>query len=82
FISRLLRRLEEPVRFEVLKKAISQGKALAIINHEIAILKEDESQYASDTFNLKEEWLVNPRDFKELSEIATKRQQETDTNDK
>jgi predicted KAP-like P-loop ATPase len=34
FLWRLLPRLEEPTRFEVLKKAITQGKALAIINHE------------------------------------------------
>ena len=82
FLWRLLPRLEEPARFKVLKKAITQGKALAIINHELTTLKEQQSQYGSDTFNLEEEWLVNPRDFKELLEIATKRQQETDTNDK
>jgi len=64
FILRLLRRFEEPVRFEVLKKAITQGKALAIINHEIATLKEQQGQYDSDTFNLEHEWLVNARDFK------------------
>lgn len=81
FILRLLRRLEESVRFEVLKKAITQGKANSIINQEIATLKEQQSQYA-DTFNLEEEWLVNAQHLKELEEIAAKTQQETDTNDK
>jgi hypothetical protein len=38
----------------------------------LTTLKEQQSQYGSDTFNLEEEWLVNPRDFKELLEIATK----------
>jgi predicted KAP-like P-loop ATPase len=82
FISRSLRRLDEPSRFEVLKKAISQGKALTIISHEIATLKEQQSKYSSDKFNLENEWLVNAQHFKELSEIATKTQQSTDTNDK
>ena len=82
FILRSLRRLEEPVRFEVLKKAISQGKALTIISHEIATLKEQQSKYDSDKFNLEEEWLVNAQHLKELSEIATKKQQSTDTNEK
>jgi hypothetical protein len=77
-----LRRLEEPARFEVLKKAISQGKANSIISHEIATLKEQQSQYGSDTFNLEEEWLVNAQHLKELEEIAAKRQPETDTNEK
>lgn len=82
FISRSLRRLEEPVRFQVLKKAITQGKALTIISHEIATLKEQQSKYGSDKFNLEEEWLLNAQHLKELSEIAATRQQETDTNEK
>ena len=82
FILRSLRRLEEPVRFEMLKKAISQGKANSIISHEIATLKEQQSKYSSDKFNLEDEWLVNAQHLKELSEIAATRQQSTDTNDK
>ncbi len=71
-ISRLLRQIEEPARFEVLKKAIIQGKALGIISHEIETLKEQQTKYSSDTFKLEEEWLINAQHLKELEEITAK----------
>ncbi|MBC6434796.1 hypothetical protein FM036_32135 [Nostoc sp. HG1] len=42
-ISQLLHQINEISRFELLKKVITQGKALPIINHEIATLKEQQS---------------------------------------
>ena len=80
-ILRLLHRIDELPRFEVLKKIINQGKGLAIINHQIAALKEQQSNYSSDKFNLEEGMLVNPQHLQELEEIIAKKQQKTDTND-
>lgn len=81
-LSQLLRRIEEASRFELLKKAITQGKGLAIINYEIATLKEQQSKYGTHKSNLEEEWLVNAQHLKELEEMAAKMQVKSDTNDK
>ncbi|MCC5601764.1 P-loop NTPase fold protein [Nostoc favosum] len=71
-ISQLLRQINETSRFELLKKVITQGKGLPIINHEIAILKEQQSQYSTDKSNYEEKWLVNAQHLKELEEMTTK----------
>ncbi|BDI17638.1 hypothetical protein ANSO36C_34400 [Nostoc cf. commune SO-36] len=69
-ISQLLRQIDETSRFELLKKVIIQGKALPIINHEIASLKEQQSQYDADKYNYEQEWLVNAQHLKELEELT------------
>jgi predicted KAP-like P-loop ATPase len=79
FILRLLHQVDETSRFELLKKAITQGKSLAIVNHEIATLKEQTIQHSTEKFNLEEEWLVNAQHLKELEEITTRMQVKTDT---
>lgn len=79
FILRLLRQVDETSRFELLKKAITQGKALAIVNHDIATLKEQQSQYGGDKSNCEEEWLVNAQHLKELEELTTRLQVKSDT---
>ena len=71
-ISQLLHQINEVSRFELLKKVITQGKALPIINHEIAILKEQQSQYGTDKSNYEEKWLVNAQHLKELEEMTIK----------
>ncbi|MBD2243378.1 AAA family ATPase [Nostoc sp. FACHB-888] len=71
-ISQLLHQINETSRFELLKKVITQGKALPIINHEIATLKEQQSQYGTDKSNCEEKWLVNAQHLKELEEMTTK----------
>ncbi|MDZ7956049.1 P-loop NTPase fold protein [Nostoc sp. DedQUE09] len=71
-ISQLLRQINETSRFELLKKVIIQGKALPIINHEIAILKEQQSQYDTDKSNYEEKWLVNAQHLKELEEMSAR----------
>ncbi|MDZ8089540.1 MAG: P-loop NTPase fold protein [Nostoc sp. DedQUE12b] len=71
-ISQLLRQINETSRFELLKKVITQGKALPIINHEIAILKEQQSQYDTDKSNYEEKWLVNAQHLKELEEMSAR----------
>jgi predicted KAP-like P-loop ATPase len=69
-ISQLLRQINETSRFELLKKVITQGKALPIINHEIAILKEQQSQYGTGKSNYEDRWLVNAQHLKELEEMT------------
>ncbi|BAZ11488.1 KAP P-loop domain-containing protein [Calothrix sp. NIES-4071] len=68
YISQLLHRIEESERFEVLKKAISSGKGLAIINQQIATVKEQLSQDSSDE-NLNEESLIGAQHLEELEQI-------------
>ena len=80
-ISCLLRRIEEPKRFELLKTVINQGKGLAIINQEIAAIKEQQSKNSSDTFDLEEESLVNAEHLKELEELAAQKQPKADNDD-
>lgn len=81
FISKFLRRVDEKSRFELLKKAITHGKGLAIVNHEIATLKQ-QSKYDQHKSNLAEVWLVNPKHLKELEEMITKFYVKDDTNNK
>ncbi|HYX14312.1 MAG TPA: P-loop NTPase fold protein [Nostoc sp.] len=71
-ISQLLHQINETSRFELLKKVITQGKALPIINHEIATLKEQQSQYGTDKSNYEEKWLVNAQHLKELEEMTNR----------
>ncbi|MBE8987581.1 KAP family NTPase [Nostoc sp. LEGE 12450] len=79
-ISQLLCHIDEISRFELLKKIILQGKALPIINHEIATLKEQQSQYGTEKSNYEEEWLVNAQHLKELEELTTRNLVKSDTN--
>ncbi|OKH52708.1 NTPase KAP [Calothrix sp. HK-06] len=73
YISQLLRRIEEPQRFKLLKIAISQGKALPIINQQIATVKEEQTQSSSDdNLNEKsnEESLLNAQHLEELEQMV------------
>ncbi len=70
FISHLLRQIEEPERFELLKTVINRGKELTIINHLIAAIKEQQTQYDSNKFDSNGETFVNAHHLKELEEIA------------
>ncbi|NMF66351.1 KAP family P-loop NTPase fold protein [Brasilonema octagenarum] len=74
-ILRLLCRLDEATRFEVLKTSMSQGKALSIITKELENLNEQQSEYTSDIFNLQDEGLISTQHLKELKEIVAKRKQ-------
>ncbi|BAY12786.1 KAP family NTPase [Calothrix sp. NIES-2098] len=76
-ISNLLRQIDEISRFEIIKKVITQGKALPIINHRIAILKEQQSQYSIDKYNYEEGWLLNAQHFKELEDLIARVQIES-----
>ncbi len=80
-ISQLLRRLDEPARFEVLKTAISQGKALSIIVNQVKTLAEQQDKSDSDTSIPEEEWLITAQHLKELEEIVAKKQPEKESNE-
>ncbi|MBD2770549.1 KAP family NTPase [Iningainema tapete] len=75
-VSQLLHRLEEPVRFEVLKTAVSQGKAFSIIESEVATLAALQDKNNSDKSLPEEEWLISLEHLQELKEIVAKRQQD------
>lgn len=74
-ILRLLCRLDEAARFEVLKTSMTQGKALSIITKELEYLNEQQGEYSSDIFNLEDEDLISTQHLKELEEIVAKRKQ-------
>ncbi|WP_445633931.1 hypothetical protein [Nostoc sp. DSM 114161] len=59
-------RIDERSRFDLLKKAITQNKALAVIDRQIETLKEQQSQYSADKYNDEEEYLLNVQHLKEL----------------
>ncbi|MDF5724276.1 MAG: P-loop NTPase fold protein [Rhizonema sp. PD37] len=75
-ISQLLSKLEEPERFQLLKAASSQGKALSIIVNQVETLAEQQTQFDSDTLILEEVCLISPQHLEEITEIVAKRQQE------
>ncbi|MBW4591854.1 MAG: AAA family ATPase [Brasilonema angustatum HA4187-MV1] len=74
-ILRLLCRLDQAARFEVLKTSMSQGKALSIITKELENLNEQQSEYTSDIFNLQDDGLISRQHLKELEKIVAKRKQ-------
>lgn len=73
-IWQLLRRLDEPARFEVLKEAMSKGNAFSIIVQEVATLGQQQGKYGVEP-SPEEEWLTSAQHFKELEEIVLKRVQ-------
>ena len=72
-ISRLLHRIDEPARFETLKKAISNGNALSIIVREVAALGQEQGKYGAEESIPAEECLQSLEHLKELEGIALKR---------
>ena len=72
-LSRLLHRIDEPARFETLKKAMSNGNALSIIVREVAALGQEQGKYGAEESIPAEEWLQSGEHLKELGGIALKR---------
>ncbi len=75
-IWQLLRKLEEPARFEVLKEAMSNSNARSIIVREVGIFGQQQGKYGADEPSLEEEWLISAKHLKELEELALKRVQD------
>ncbi len=69
-IRRLLLRLDEPSRFEVLRRAISNGKAIAIIVREVVTLGQQHGKYGSEQPRPEEEKLITVEHLDELEKIA------------
>lgn len=72
-ILRLLYRLDQAARFELLKASIVQGKAIII--KELENLDKQQRVYNSDIFHFHDEELISTKYLKELEEIVGKRNQ-------
>lgn len=75
-IEQLLRRLEEPARFEVLKQAMSNGNALSTIVREVASLSQQQGKCGAEQPSPEEEWLISAQHLKELEKLAANRVQD------
>lgn len=70
-IWQLLRRLEEPKRFEVLKEAMSNGRATTIIVREVTLLRQQHGKKgAGEAASGEEEYLISSGHLQELENIA------------
>lgn len=69
-IWQLLRRLDEPTRFEVLKEAMSNGKAIATIEGQVTVLGQQHGMYGANQPRSEEEKFINVQHLNELKEIA------------
>lgn len=75
--SSLLHRIEsKQQRFELLKEAIENGKAISIIVKEVAALGQQQGKYGSSKIEAEADWLVEANDLKKLEEIALEKVQE------
>jgi predicted KAP-like P-loop ATPase len=74
-IWQLLRRQDEPLRFEVLKQAISSGNALSTIVGELVTFGQQQGKYGAAQPSPEEEWLLTVQHLEELEELALKRVQ-------
>jgi predicted KAP-like P-loop ATPase len=75
-IYQLLRRIDKPARFEVLKEAISNGNALSTIVREVANYGQQQGKYGADEPSPEEEWLIGAQHLKELEKLAASRVQD------
>lgn len=71
----LLRRLEEPERFDVLHQAISNGNAILIIVRELVILGEQQRKYQAVESSPEAEWFITSNHFEALEALTLKRVQ-------
>lgn len=75
-IVKLLERLQQPQRFEILKEVISKGKAISTIAWEVRSLGMEHGKYESHRHVPKEERLINEQQLVELEELALKKMRE------
>jgi predicted KAP-like P-loop ATPase/DNA-binding transcriptional regulator YiaG len=67
---RLLPRVDETQRFAALKEAISQGKAVTTIVHEVAVFGQQHGKYGAREPKPDEQRLLNEQHLRELEELA------------
>lgn len=72
-IWRLLLRLDGPKRFDVLRKAISDGRAVATIVMEVATFGQQHGKYGSKQPSPEEEKLITPEQLGELEKSAVEK---------
>ncbi|MEC4811864.1 MAG: P-loop NTPase fold protein [Scytonema sp. PMC 1069.18] len=75
-ISKLLSRLNQPTRFEVLKTSMSQGQSIVIIMKQLESLAQQQASHP------QEEWLLSKENLQELEVLVDKRQWIQKFNDK
>jgi len=75
-ITKLLERLQQPQRFEILRDAISNGKAISTIAWEVRALGIEHGKYESQGTKPEEERLINEQQLKELQELALQKVRE------
>jgi len=75
-IGQLLERLQAPVRFEELSKAISNGKAIATIVWEVIFLGQQHGKYEALRATPEDERLINIQQLQELEELALEKVRE------
>jgi len=69
-IYQLLRRLDEPTRFELLKEAISKGKAITTIITVITTLGQQHGKYGARQPRPEEDRLISAPHLQELEKLA------------
>ncbi len=75
-IGQLLVRLQAPLRFEELSKAISNGKAIATIVLEVISLGQQHGKYGYNRPKPEDERLINTQQLQELEELALEKVRE------
>ena len=66
----LLKRLDEPARYEVLKKAIQEGDAVSTIVHVVAVLGQQHGKYGAKEPKSKEKVLITAQHLEDLEKLS------------
>jgi predicted KAP-like P-loop ATPase len=69
-IGQLLKRLDKPAVFQILKEVISNGRAIATIVEQVLSFRPEHGRYGADRSKPEEERLINPQQLQELEELA------------
>lgn len=66
----LLRRFDQPARFEILKQAMADGKSVTMIGSEVVVLGQQHGKYGSDHIASDDEMIVSAEHRQQLEQIA------------
>jgi len=69
-LGQLLRRLDEPRRFEVLRKAMSDGCAISTVVREIAVLGQEHGKYGQSAPPPEKERIVTAEHLQQLERVG------------
>ena len=76
-VFQLLKRLEEPKRFEILEKAITTGASLSFAEGEVAVFGQQHGKYGTDDTTPKEDQIVNAEHLEKLEQLMLKKIRKT-----